>query len=189
MAELWIRREEYQDPPAVEGRTLTLRLATYGRTYTIGRNGSRIMRERILGGAFKGPMARPSGVLRFRHIGEKDGDTDSLDNIYGTILRMWQDGDEVLSDWYVEEGDKGDKILRLAPHIRGASISAKVAESRRAGDGATEIQRFSQFYGASLTSQPAYDDAGLVAMRQANAEAILREQEANRRAMKLLASR
>lgn len=164
-------REEYDEAsaPVANGRTLTIGLFTIGRVYTIGRKGGKALRERIVDGAFKGPMARPSGVLRYRHIGERDGEDDSLDNIHGVMTRMWQDGDRVLSDWEVFPGETGDKILRIAPAVKGASISAIVRESRRTSDARgelTEILRVSAFNGASLTPTPAYDDAAVLAVRE-----------------------
>lgn len=166
---LLILRETFDAAPTVEDRTLTIRLATVGRIYTIGRDKGKALRERIAPGALKGPLARPAGVLRFRHQGERPGEEDSLAGIHGTMTRMWMDGHEVLSTWEVFPGPEGDKILRVAPAMRGASISAVVSESRVRRDTAgeyTDVTRISQINGASLTPTPAYDDAEVLALRE-----------------------
>lgn len=167
-----ILREDLTDaPPTVEGRTLTIRLCSYGRIYTIGRNGTKAIRERILPGAFKEPLARPRGALRFRHKGERPGEDDDLSNFYGALVGLREEGDSVIGDFEVFAGPSEDKLLRLVETgaITGASMSAVVAESRNSRDPAgplTDIARIRHIDGASITPTPAYDDAGVVAIRE-----------------------
>ena len=88
-----ILREDFDDTtaPTVTGRTLTIRIATYGRVYRIGQAGRTVLRERIQPGAFKAPLARPTaagGVLRFRHAGERPGEPDELSIYTGDHYRV-----------------------------------------------------------------------------------------------------
>lgn len=164
-----ILREE--GAPAVEGRTITLKLCTLGRMYIIGRAGSKVLRERVEPGAFREPLARPRGVLRFRHVGELDGDTDSIDNFHGWMTALREDDGAVYADFEMFQGPREDKILRLAQSgaVTGASMSAVVAASRPMRDSTgdfTSIIRIKHINGASITPTPAYDDAGLVAIRE-----------------------
>ena len=144
-------------PPAVDGRTLTARIATYGRIYTP----TPTLRERVTRGAFKAPLARPSGVLRYRHNGERPGDTDRLDDVHGLVVGLREDGDAVLAELDVFPGPDGDKILRLADSgaITGVSMAAVIAESSKGADGVVSITRISNLNGVSLTPSPAYEDA------------------------------
>lgn len=190
--QLLVLRESFDSAPAVEGRTLTIRLATVGRIYEIGRNGDRVLRERIAPGALKGPLARPAGVLRFRHQGERPGEEDSLASIYGAMVRMWLDGPAVMSEFEVFPGTDGDKILRVAPSMRGASISAVVSEARTRRDSAGEyndVTRISHVNGVSLTPTPAYDDAAVLAVRERRLNRTrLAERRANAAARAMLRS-
>lgn len=160
-------REEV--PPTVDGRTLTARICTYDRVY----QPTPTLRERIRPGAFRGPIARPAGVLRYRHAGERPGDGDDLSNVHGLVTALREEGGAVLADVHVWEGSDGDKILRLVESeaITGVSMSAVFADSARGRDGVLDVTRISHVNGISLTPTPAYDDA-----------AVLREQAAARRA-------
>lgn len=166
-------REEFdgEDRPKVAGRTLTIRVATIGRVYRVGRSGRTILRERVLPGAFKEPLARKRGVLRFRHNGERVGDPDDLDNFYGVMTDMREDGPQVLADFDVFEGAREDKLLRLVDSgaVTGASMAAIVSQSRKVKDSVgplTEIQRIREVNGVSITPTPGYDDAEVVAIRE-----------------------
>lgn len=159
---LLVLREEA--PPEVSGRTLVCRVATYGRVYTI----SPTLRERVLKGAFKSPLARPGGVLRYRHAGERPGDSDDLSMVHGLVTALREEDGAVFTDVDVFPGSDGDKILRLADSgaITGVSMSAVIAESTRSRDGVVDIRRISQFNGISLTPSNAYDDAQVLALRE-----------------------
>ena len=169
-----ILREQYtpDELPTVAGRTLTLRLATIGRMYRPV-TGQRAKRERIEAGAFREPLARPRGVLRFRHRGEHPGEPDDLDNFHGVMTALREESGAVMGDFELFEGPREDKLLRLVEQraVTGASMSAIVAESRQLRDDAgpfTSIVRIRQVNGASITPAPGYDDAGVVAMREAD---------------------
>lgn len=167
-----ILREDLTDtPPTVAGRTLTLRLCTYNRVYTIGRQGRTVLRERVLPGAFREPLARPRGVLRFRHVGERPGEPDVLENFYGTLTALREENNGVVGDFDVFPGPTEDKLLRLVTSgaITGASMSAVVAESRQSRDPIgpiTDVTRIRHLAGASITPEPGYDDAGVLAVRE-----------------------
>lgn len=171
-----ILREDFdgQSAPTVAGRTLTLRIATIGRVYTIGRSGGKAVRERILPGAFTAPLARPTaagGVLRFRHEGERPGELDALDNVYGVCTALREQADAVLADYEVFQGGREDKLLRLVTSgaITGASMTAIVTGSKKTPSAAgpiIDITRIASIAAASITPTPAYDDAGLVAVRE-----------------------
>ena len=167
MPNLLILRET--TPPDVDGRTLTARIATYGRIYTP----EPAKRERVIRGAFKSPMARPGGLLRYRHIGERPGDTDSLTDVHGTVTALREDGDAVLAELHVWETENGDKILRLVESgaVTGVSMAALIAESRVAPDGVNDIRRISSLNGVSLTPVPAYDDAQVLREQTSRAAA------------------
>lgn len=165
MQRLILRETDSQ--PTVAGRTLTLRIATYDRVYEFGRP---LQRERVKPGAFRAPIARPGAtVLRFRHQ-----DTGSLDDVYGHCVALRDEGDALLGDFEVFEGAREDKLLRLVTGgaLEGASMGALVAESRRSRDTrgpVTDITRIATLNEVSLTPSPAYDDAGLVAVRDEDA--------------------
>jgi phage head maturation protease len=164
-----ILREE--GSPTVAGRTITLRLCTIGRLYTVGRAGRTVLRERVEPGAFTEPLARPRGVLRFVHTGEHDGEADSIDNFHGILTALREEAGVITADFEMFEGAREDKMLRLAESgaVTGASMSAIVAGSKKLRDAAgpfTSVTRIRQINGASLTPTPAYDDAGIVAIRE-----------------------
>lgn len=176
------------EPPTLEGRTLTARIATYGRVY----QPSPSLRERVVRGAFKAPLARPTGVLRFRHSGERPGESDDLSNVHGLLVGLREEGNSVLADLEVFDGADGDKILRLADSgaITGVSMSAVVSESTKGRDGIVDIRRISHLHGVSLTPTPAYDDAQVLALREheaGRAERIARARQDLDRARALLA--
>jgi phage head maturation protease len=186
-----VLREEYSpdDRPTLAGRTLTIRLATYGRVYSTGRAGRTVLRERIAPGAFKEPLARPRGVLRFRHKGEHPGEADDLDNFYGVMTGMAEKDGAVYADFEVFSGDREDKLLKLVSSgsITGASMAAVIKADRKVRDSAgplTEITRIGEVNGASITPQNAYDDAEVVAMRETAPEEARRAVQAREAARK-----
>lgn len=162
-----ILRETLDAPPTVNGRRLTTRIATYGRIYNIG-NGL----ERIRRGAFKDALSRPRGALRWRHHGERPGDDDTLENFYGVMTALREDGDAVVAEFDVFDGPREDKLLRLVTSgaVTGVSMAAVVRESERLSSPAgmvTEITRIGHLDGVSITPAPAYDDAQVLAVREA----------------------
>lgn len=162
--ELLFLRED--TAPTVEGRTLVARVCTYGRPYTVGKQ-----RERIRAGAFKSPLARPGGLLRYRHVGERQGDTDDPSLVYGTVRVLREDAGTLVAEAEVIEGQRGDQLLALASSgaITGVSMSALVSESHMIRDETgplREVTRVGQFYGISLTPSPAYPDAGVLVVRE-----------------------
>lgn len=189
-----ILREDLEDaPPTVAGRTLTIRICTYNRVYRVGQVGRTVQRERVLPGAFREPLARPRGALRFRHVGERPGDVDSLENFYGVLTGLREEGDAVVGDFEVFTGPQEDKLLRLVQSgaITGASMTAVVKGDRKNRDAAgpvTDITRIGTLDAVSITPKPAYDDAGVIAVR----EQLLTDpdpQAAARRAERIAAER
>lgn len=167
-----ILREDFEDaPPTVAGRTLTIRIATYNRVYRVGQSGRQVLRERILPGAFREPLARPRGALRFRHIGERPGEDDSLENFYGVLTALREEGDSLVGDFEVFEGPREDKLLRLVESgaVTGASMTAVIKGAKKSRDAAgpvTDITRVATLDAVSITPKPAYDDAGVLAVRE-----------------------
>lgn len=166
-------REEYspEDAPTLAGRILTIRIATIGRVYRTGQAGRTVLREKIAPGAFKEPLARPRGVLRFRHKGEHPGEPDDLDNFYGVMTGMAEKDGAVFADFEVFPGEREDKLLKIVTSgaITGASMAAVIKGDRKIRDAAgplTEITRISEVNGASITPARAYDDAEVVAIRE-----------------------
>jgi hypothetical protein len=170
-----ILREDYGpgDAPRITGRTLTIRVATIGRVYTVAESGRTVLRERIPDAeAFREPLARPRGVLRFRHKGEHPGEQDDLANFHGVITGMALRDNAVYADAEVFPGPLEDRLLRLVDTgtITGASMAALIAQSRPGRDSIgplTDIIRIRQVHGISITPENAYDDAGVVAIREA----------------------
>ena len=150
--------------PQADGRTLICRIATYGRVY----RPNPTLRERVLRGAFRGPLARPNGVLRYRHAGERPGDSDDLGLVHGIVRGLHEDGDHVLADVDVFPGPDGDKILALVGSgaVTGVSMAAVVADRAMAADWVVDIRRITQLNGLSLTPSPGYDNAGVLALRE-----------------------
>lgn len=157
--------------PTVAGRTLTIRIASYNRVYQVPGRGPRPTRERILPGAFREPLARPRGSLRFRHIGERPGDTDDLDNFYGTLTALREEDGGVVGDFEVFPGEREDKLLRLVSTgaVTGASMAAVIRESkagRDPGGPTVDITRIGSLDGVSITPNPNYSDARVLAIRE-----------------------
>lgn len=171
-----VLREE--EPPTVNGRTLVARIATYDRIYQV----SPTLRERVRRGAFKAPMARPTGVLRYRHLGERPGDQDDLASVHGLLTALREDGDSVIAELEVFEGSDGDKILRLAKSgaIGGVSMAAVITDSARGRDGVNDVRRISAVNGVSLTPTPAYDDAKVLALRELESGRAARIEQARK---------
>lgn len=151
-------------PPVVEGRTLTCRICTYDKVY----EPSASLRERVRRGAFKAPLARPSGILRYRHIGERPQDDDDLSSVHGLLVGLREEAGAVLADLEVFEGGDGDKLLALVRSgaITGVSMSAIIGESTRGRDGITDIRKVNTLNGVSLTPHPAYSDAMVLTREQ-----------------------
>lgn len=152
--------------PTINGRTLVARVCTYDKPYTVGK-----ARELIKPGAFKSPLARPGGLLRYRHVGERAGDVDDPTLVYGTVRVLREADGGLIAEAEVLEGDRGDQLLALATSgaIKGVSMSALVGESHMVRDAAgplREVTRINQFYGISLTPSPAYPDAGVTMVRE-----------------------
>lgn len=175
-----ILREDLTDtPPTVDGRTLTIRIATYDRIYRVGRANGRVLRERIRPGAFREPLARPRGALRFRHIGERPGDDDSLANFYGVMTTLREDNGALIGDFEVFPGEQEDKLLRLVQTgtITGASMAAVIRTSKRTPDPGgviNDITRIGAIDGVSITPANAYDDARVLAVREHDPDAAAR---------------
>jgi hypothetical protein len=187
-------REEYEpgDGPRVVGRNIIIRIATIGRLYKpqLQPDGTMI-RERIPDvSAFKEPLARPRGVLRFRHKGEHPGEPDDIDNFHGVMTGMAAHDGAVYADFEVFPGEREDKILKLigAGAVTGASMAATVRDSRIVHDASgpiKEILRIPLVSGVSITPSPGYDDAGVIAVREstpaaakARLDAIAKERQA-----------
>lgn len=171
MERLILRESLTDTPPIVAGRTLTIRIATVGRVYRVGQSGRTVLRERIQPGAFREPLARPRAALRFRHVGERPGDLDDLDNFYGHMVALREEGTAIVGDFEVFAGAREDKLLRLVQSeaITGASMTAVVKGHRVTRDAAgslTEITRIGSLDAVSITPTPAYDDAAVVAVRE-----------------------
>jgi len=181
-----LRESDFAEhPPTITGRTLTIRLATYNRIYEVGRVGKTIQRERILPGAFRAPLARPAGTggyLRFRHDGERPGDRDTLDSVHGFCTALREVDGSIIGDYSVCEGAREDKLLQLISSgaIRGASMTALISDfkpSRDAAGPVRDITRVTSIEGASITPKPAYDDAAVLALREADPETAARRAE------------
>ena len=171
MDRLILREDLEETQPTVSGRTLTIRICTYNRIYRTGGAGRTVTRERVLPGAFREPLARPRGALRFRHVGERPGDVDSLENFYGVLTALREDGAALLGDFEVFEGAREDKLLRLVESgaVTGASMTAVIKGDKKTRDAAgpiTDITRVSHLDAVSITPKPAYDDAGVLAIRE-----------------------
>lgn len=164
METLYLRESE---PPTVDGRTIVARIATYGRVYTP----TPTERERIQRGAFKAPLARPSGLVRYRHVGERAGDVDDPQFVYGAVKALREDGDAVIAECVLADNARSDHLLSLVRSgaMSGVSMAATVAQSRTAPDGVHEILRVATLHGVSLTPDPAYADAQVVALRDVEA--------------------
>ena len=167
-----ILREELDDaPPELAGSTLRIRICTYGRVYRVGRSGLTVMRERVQPGAFKEPLARPRGALRFQHRGERPGDDDVLENFYGVLTKLVERDGSVFGEFEVFPGDREDKLLRLVQSgaVTGASMTAVIKASKPGRDSRgplTDITRIGALDAVSITPKPAYDDAQVVATRE-----------------------
>jgi phage head maturation protease len=141
-------------------------VCTYDRVYPVAGK-----RERVRPGAFHGPLERPGGVLRFRHIGERPGDQDDPEYIYGPVRMLRESDGALYAEAEVLDGARGDQLLALVTSktIRGVSMSATVSESKPARDPAgalTDVTRVRTFHGFSLTPTPGYDDAEVLSLRE-----------------------
>lgn len=171
MQPLILREDLSESPPTLTGRRLRIRVCTYGRVYEMGQ-GRTALRERIQPGAFREPLARPRGALRFRHQGERPGDVDVLENFYGVMTGMDEgDGDALFAEFDVFPGEREDKLLQLIQYgaVRGASMSALIKASKAGRDTRgplVDIIRVGAVDAVSITPKPGYDDAEVVAVRE-----------------------
>lgn len=160
-------------PPAVDGRTITMRVASYDRIYRIGKG----RRERIRRGAFRDALSRPRALLRWRHVGEHPGEVDPIDNVFGHMKALREDGDSLVADFEVFPGDRRDVLLSLVESgtVQGVSLAAVIREERRVSTPTgpvDDILRFGLLEGVSITPTPAYDDAAVLAVRDATRAAV-----------------
>jgi hypothetical protein len=165
MRHLILRENE---APTVDGRTIVARIATYDRVYTPAPD----ERERVKQGSFRAPLARPSGLVRYRHVGERPGDVDDPMHVYGFIHALREQGTSVIAECRLAENDRADHLLSLirGGAMRGVSVSMTIAESQTAPDGIVDIQRISAVHGLSLTPDPGYADAEVLALREHDAK-------------------
>lgn len=155
------------EAPTVDGRMITARICTYGRVYDIGAG----KRERVRVGAFRSPLARPGGVVRFKHVGERPGDVDNPENIYGGVKILREQNGGLYAELELLPGPRADHLLEIVRTgtVSGVSMAATVADAVNLRDSRgvlREIRRVSQLWGVSITDQPAYDDAEAVALRE-----------------------
>lgn len=161
------------EPPTTDGRTITARICTYGRVYDIGRG----QRERVRAGAFKGPLARPTGLVRWRHMGNRPGDMDHPSNIHGHVRVLREQDGGLFAEMDLMQNADGERLAELvrAGAISGVSMGAHVTDAAMVNDQKgtlREIRRVGYLAEVSLTDIPAYDDAEVLALREKQAAEV-----------------
>lgn len=156
-----------QEAPTVEGRTIVARICTYGRTYEIAQG----VFERVRAGAFKSPIARPAGLVRWRHMGNRPGDVDHPRNVHGSVRVLRESDGAVFADLRLFDDPDSDRLLDIVRTGRvGVSMGAEVSDAGYVTDPergqVREIRRIRSLAEVSLTDTPAYDDAAVLALRE-----------------------
>lgn len=167
-----LRETLTEDPPAVEGRTIDLRVATYDRIYDVGPR-----KERVRPGAFKDALSRPRALLRWRHGGERPGEQDSISLVFGEMRALREQGNALHGTFEVFDGPERDVMLRLVKSgtVTGVSLAAVIREERPVSTPAGvvyDILRFGTLDGVSITPTNAYDDAEVLAVRDVTRAAV-----------------
>jgi len=147
-----------------DGRTIVGRLVPYGVPATVADGDGVPYREQIAAGAFARAVRAPHRfLLDYEHraglldqIGRAVGLDDQADGLYGTFRAF--DG---------AVGDQGLELIRSGA-ATGLSVLARIPArgSRTLDDGTIERTR-AILESVALTAAPAYDGAGVLAVRSA----------------------
>jgi HK97 family phage prohead protease len=156
-----LQREWVFRDAAVKGRTLVLACVPFD-TPTWVADGGDPYREEFAPGAFDHVDATRT-QLRYRHS------ADLLDRL-GSGLSLREDGGWLIGEFRVAGGARGDHLIDLVRdgELQGVSIGFDpgVDEQRSTPDGQVVRRvRVKRMPEVSLVDQPAYQDAGVLAVR------------------------
>jgi len=146
-----------------DGRTLIGRAVPYGPTADIP-GGT----ERFVSGAFARQIAAgPDALQRVKLFGSH---TERLSGQFGVgkTVALSEQSDGLHGAWQMYDTPRGNEALHLVStgEVRGLSVGFKALSSRRAADGALE-RVAAHLDHVTLTNEPAYTDAAIVAVRSA----------------------
>jgi HK97 family phage prohead protease len=147
-----------------DGRSVVLRLLTYGRDYTVSDDGASTYQEAWRSGAFRRWLSHGHGggvPLTFEH----DAPTVARSLPIGGSRRVWEDGDRLMLEGRISRTSMGDDLVELLRDdvIRGVSVRARIFERKARVGGFEYLQ--GALRDVALTTAPQYDDAELVAVR------------------------
>lgn len=147
-----------------DGRSVVLRLLTYGRDYTVSDDGQNSYVERWRSGAFKRMLNAGHGAgvpLTYEH--DVPGAPRALP--VGGSQRAWDDHDALMLEGRISRTSIGDDLVELLRDevIRGVSIWAGVYRSTPFVGGYERSE--GTLRGVAFTTVPQYDDSQLVALR------------------------
>jgi HK97 family phage prohead protease len=147
-----------------DGRTVTLRLLSYGTDYTVSDDGVHAYTERWRDGAFRRSLRHGRGEglpLQWEHA---PGMPRTLP--VGGSTRVWEETDGSLRlEGRVSRTQFGEDLLVLLQDrvVRGASIEARVFRSTPVVGGF--VREEAALRAVAFTCAPQYADAGVLAMR------------------------
>jgi len=147
-----------------DGRTVTIRLLSYGTEYRVSDDGEHFYNEVWRSGAFTRSLThgKDAGVpLSYEH------DVPGLPRLLpvGASRRAWEDGASFMLEGRISDTSTGRDLVELLRDgvIRGASIEAQVFNSRKILGGIERSE--AALRRVAFTTVPQYADAGVLAVR------------------------
>lgn len=145
----------------IKGRTLELACVPFDREAWVSDHEGEY-REVFRHGAFAGVINDPRRTqLRYAH-------SEDLKDRLGIGLELREDAAYLHGAFRVTQGERGDHLLDLvrSGDLAGVSVGFMAGASRRTGD-LVERLRVKQLVEVSLVDAPAYQEAEVLAVRQA----------------------
>lgn len=147
-----------------DGRTVTVRLLTYGREYRVSDDGQRTYTEVWRSGAFARSMAhgRDAGVpVQFEH--DLPNAPKSLP--VGATRRAWDSDGALMVETRISDTSMGRDLVELLRDgvVRGVSLEAQVFNSKKVLNGVERSE--GALRRVVFTTVPQYADAAVLAIR------------------------
>jgi len=147
-----------------EGRTLDVRIVPYGVVATVSDPGRPAYREQWMEGAFA-DQVRAKGRERQVFVNYRHG--TGIQDVLGHGLNLRESSDGFYGSFQIHDGPDGDKALYMVREnvLAGVSLEAYPKRSVRSGDGVMQRVK-AHLVGIALTPEPAYEGAGVLAIRE-----------------------
>jgi len=151
-----------------DGRSVVVRLLTYGREYRVSDDGANYYNEKWRSGAFRRfishwQSAKEGRIVPLTYDHEIPGIARALP--VGKGMRAWEDADALMMEGRIARTSTGDDLVELLRDevVRGVSVTAVVHEHAPMVGGKEYLQ--GALRSVAFTTVPQYGDAELVAMR------------------------